>query len=91
MSHVRLKTTYNISDLYGNVEQRTLYAHHNNSCDIVTFYDEDGGVLFYVEDTMNNNMIDAINRLFNYSDPKTGLKEGVDYMNAEDRKKCGIK
>lgn len=64
MSHVRVKTKYNVEGAYGSIEERTLYADHNNSCDIVTFYDQDGNWLLSVEDTMDNNLLDAINRLY---------------------------
>ena len=42
MSHVRVKTEYQVEGAYGSTEKKILYAHHNNSCDVVTFFDEDG-------------------------------------------------
>jgi hypothetical protein len=83
MSHIRVKTEYQVQGAYGSTEKRTLYAHHNNSCDVVTFFDEDGTYLFSVEDTMDNNLMDAINRLY-------ALDDNVQYMDADDRSKCGL-
>ena len=90
MSHVRVKTEYQIEGAFGSTEKKTLYAHHNNSCDVVTFFDEDGSYLFSVEDTMNNNLLDARNRLFMYSKPNGELVDGVSYMDNNDREKCKL-
>lgn len=79
MSHIYRKTQYATTGPYGETEMRTLYVHHNNSCDIVSFYAEDGAFLFSVEDTEKNNMMDAIDRL--YCDPDT-----CDPLNDEDIK-----
>ena len=64
MSHNRYKTKYiveeqGISSSY-DVE-KTLYASYNNSCDIVTFYDNDFDILFYAQDTVKNNRKNVIN------------------------------
>lgn len=85
MSHIRVKTKYLVEGSYGAREERTLYAHHNLSCDIVTFYDEDGTYMFHVEDTEKNNLYDAIKRLW----APEGV-EGVEYMTPEESKKCSI-
>ena len=91
MSHVRVKTEYQIQGAYGSTEKRTLYARHNNSCDVVTFFDEDGTYLFSVEDTMDNNLMDAINRLYAPHKNTSGkLNEYVQFMDADDRSKCGL-
>jgi hypothetical protein len=91
MSHVRVKTEYQIQGAYGSTEKRTLYAHHNNSCDVVTFFDEDGTYLFSVEDTMDNNLMDAINRLYAPHKNTSGeLNENVQFMDVDDRSKCGL-
>jgi len=91
MSHYRVKTEYEVEGSYGSVEKRTLYAWHNNSCDIVTFYDEDGDYMFSVEDTHHNNLYDAIERLYApHTNRGTELIEGVAYMTQEDREKCKI-
>ena len=89
MSHIRIKTTYKGEGAYVSVEERTIFAHHNNSCDVITFYGEEGEVLFSVEDTMKDNLLDAINRL---SAPckinSFDLDEGIEYMNEKDKKIC---
>ena len=89
MSHVKVKTEYQVEGAYGSTEKRTLYAHHNNSCDVVTFFAEDGTYLFSVEDTMDNNLMDAINRLYApHKNTKGELQDGVDFMDKEDWAKC---
>lgn len=92
MSHYRVKTKYNVEGAYGSVEERTLYAHLNLSCDVTTFYDEDGSYLFSVEDTMDNNLLDAIKRLFApHKDLRSmDLLDGVEYMTPEECKKLSI-
>lgn len=59
------KTTYNTEGMYGSTEEKTLYTQHSRSTDIVSFYDEDGDLIFSVPDTLDNNMVDAIVRLYN--------------------------
>ena len=76
MSHYRLKTKYNTEGSYGSVDTKTLYAHHNLSCDIVSFYDEDGDCIISVEDTLENNLLNAINRL--YAPFKENMRDYVD-------------
>lgn len=90
MSHLRVKTEYQVSGIYGSTETRTLYAHHNNSCDVVTFFDEDGMDIFSVEDTMNNNLMDAIYRLYAPRKNNGELKDNVQYMDVDDMSKCHI-
>lgn len=91
MSSFIVKTEYNIEGDYGSTEKLTLYAKHNNSCDVVTFLDENGKYIFSVGDTMDNNLIDAINRL--YAPHKKSMSseyiEGVERLNDEDKKLCG--
>jgi hypothetical protein len=76
---------------YGAVDKRTLYVHHNHSCDIVTFYDEKGNYILSVEDTMDNNLLDAIKRLYqpyvDFYDDK--YVEGVERMTPEESKIIG--
>lgn len=86
MSHIRVKTKYNTEGDYGSIEEKTVYAHHNLSADYVTFYDEDGRVILSVPDTLDNNLLDAINRLYlpfkkEYS---RELEEGVEYYYKEE-------
>lgn len=90
MSHNRIKTTYVITGNYGVEEEHTLYADYNNSCDVATFYDSDGTRLFSIEDTVNNNLGDAIIRLINSNMLDNKEKALVQTMSAEDRQKCGI-
>lgn len=69
-----------------------LYCKVNRSCDVTTFYWEDGRTIFAYEDTAKNNLLEAINRLGcadyeinsdkNNSDPKK-----VEYMTQEEIQK----
>jgi hypothetical protein len=90
MSHIRIKTKYNTEGSYGSTDTKTLYAHHNLSCDIVSFYDEDGECILSVEDTMENNQLDAINRLYApYVDKDcTQYSEDIESMTPEERDLC---
>ena len=92
MSKILVKTEYQVQGPYGSTENKTLYAKHNNSCDVVTFYDEDGTYLFSVEDTMDNNFLDAINRLYvpHKNSNSFELNDGVNYMDVDDKFKCGF-
>lgn len=90
MSHVKVKTEYQVEVPYGSTEKRVLYAHHNNSCDVVTFFDEDGKHLFSVEDTLGNNLMDAIKRLYAPYKNSSELDDDVQYMDADDRAKCAL-
>jgi hypothetical protein len=87
MSHYRLKTKYNEEGYCGSTEEHTLYAHHNLSCDVVTFYDEEGRVLISIGDTIDNNLLDAINRLYAPFGSDLKLSEGVEHMNQDEKKK----
>lgn len=81
MSHLTYKTQYQTEGNYGSTEVHTLYVDHNLSNDYVTFYDENGGIILTVEDTIDNNILDAINRLYKlYSNSeKQELLDGVEY------------
>ena len=88
MSHYRLKTKYNTEGSYGSIDEYTVYAHHNLSCDYVTFYDSDGTFIMTIPDTIDNNLLDAINRLYSpFENKGQDLAEGIELMNEEDRKK----
>ena len=87
MSHYRVKTKYNEEGAYGSVDEKVLYAHHNLSCDYVTFFDENGNVIMTVPDTMDNNILDAINRLYMPFKKDNILDEGIEFMNADDKAK----
>lgn len=87
MSHIRYKTKYNVEVEYGKIEERIVYVDYNNSIDIATFYDEDGEKLFVVQDTVDNNLIDAIIRLYEQN-PLTN--NSVEYMTKDDLEKCKL-
>jgi hypothetical protein len=92
MSHYRLKTTYQEEGDYGSRETKNVYAHHNLGVDYVTFYDDRGEVIMSIPSTIDNNLLDAINRLYS---PFTGnfltdLIEGVEHMTLEEKQKCGL-
>jgi hypothetical protein len=89
MSHYRLKTTYNEMGAYGSLDKKTIYAHHNLSCDIVSFYDEKGNHILSVEDTMDNNILDAINKLYAPWKESQQLMKGIEYMEPEEFKLIG--
>lgn len=85
MSHLKIKTTYNQEGAYGSTDEKTLYCHHNNTVDVVTFYDEDGKLLFSVSDTLDNHLFDAMKRLFSPykkdGEHNYKLKEGIKRAN----------
>lgn len=93
MSHYRLKTTYNTEGPFGSVETKSIFAHHNLGCDTVTFYDHDGEFIMTVPDTIDGNILDAINRLyfpFKLTEMNdTELMEGIEHMSEEERKLIG--
>lgn len=77
MSHSRIKTTYNTEGNYGSTETHTLYADHNDCADYVTFYDETGAIIMTVPDTIDNNILDAINRLYKGDSTETWTKGDI--------------
>ena len=88
MSHLRVKTTYEVEGAYGSTETRELYCHHNHSCDCVTFHGKNGEVesmAFCDWSTNNNDLWDAMNRLWLPFKKDWGgeLKEGVEYYYKE--------
>lgn len=87
MSSFKVKTTYNTEGIYGSTEEKTLYAVHNNSSDYVTFYDEDGEILLVVPDTVSNNILEAIIRLYQPYENGSVLKPDVEYLTEEDVEK----
>lgn len=64
MSSSYYKTKYYCEGNYGHNDERLLYVQHNRSCDVVTFYDDDGEFLLSISDTIDNNMYDAIEKLY---------------------------
>ncbi len=91
MSHYYLKTKYNEEGAYGSIEEHTLYAHHNLSCDYVSFYNEKGECILSVPDTLDNNILDAMNKvIFPFTGRDLILEEGIEHMSIEEQKKCGF-
>lgn len=45
MSHSYKKIQYQTEAEWGTTETHTLYAHSNDTCDIVSIYDDEGGLL----------------------------------------------
>lgn len=89
MSHIKIKTKYVEEGEYWSAIERTLFVHHNLVSDYVTVYDESGKVIFTFNDTMRNNLLEAIKRTA--GPVKHGeLPEGVEYMDDQDCEKIGI-
>jgi len=87
MSSIYVKTKYNTEGPWGSVDEKTIYAHHHLTCDIVSFYDEDGDFIMSVPDTLDNNMLDAINRLYRIYDSDNILADGVEYLSMDEYNK----
>jgi len=86
MSRTRYKTTFKSeSGYYGEVEEHTLYADYNNSCDIVTFYNENFDIILQVGDTVENNLIEALIRIWNHN--SNNPIENVENWSFEDKQK----
>ena len=83
MSHTRVKTTYAVQGSHGSTEIRTLYCHHNMSCDVKTYYDEDGGVasMNFEEWESGHDLWDAMLKLDSpFKEEWNGeLKDGVEH------------
>lgn len=60
MSHIYEKIKYFEEGNYGITLERTLFCHHNNTCDVVTFYYEDGTPIFSFNDTIEGNLLDKM-------------------------------
>jgi hypothetical protein len=89
MSHYRLKTKYNTEGPYGSIdEDNTVYAHHELSCDYVSFYYGDGEFIMDVPGTIDNNILEAINKLYKPFKKERGFIDGVEPMDKEDCDKC---
>jgi hypothetical protein len=87
MSHVKVKTTWEEMASYGGTTIRTLYCHHNQSADTVTYYDEKGGVecMDFESWSTGKDKWDAMQRLwYPFKDEWLGeLKDGVEYWFTE--------
>lgn len=88
MSHTDEKTTYFEEGAYGSTTKHTLYMHMNNTCDITTFYDDNGNLIFSFSDTLDRNIFEA---MIGLAWPKLSPKEfKIENMSNEDREFCGI-
>jgi hypothetical protein len=90
MSCIRVKTKY-VDDNSQNIIEKTLYAVHTLSCDMVDFYDETGKCILSIPDAIDNNLLDAINRLYKPTLSGFGveqLRENVNYMSLSELNKC---
>ena len=87
MSHLRVKTEYSLEGSYGSTEKTTLYAWHNNSCDVTSFYDSGGEFLFatHLWD-FGNDLMDAILRLNSPQERNGDLADKVEYVDYDEWK-----
>lgn len=83
MSHLKVKTTYITEGSYGSSETHVLYCHHNNTCDCVTFYEEDGSIatMNFHSWSLEKDLWHAMNLLWYPFKDEWGLelKDGVEY------------
>lgn len=63
MRTIYRKVNYNEVGNYGEIESKTLYCGYSRTCDIATVYDENGEVIFCFDDTLGDNLFDAIVKL----------------------------
>jgi hypothetical protein len=88
MSRHLVKTEFTEMGSYGSRDKQVLYAEHNNSCDIVSFYyGEKMEYLFSVEDTEQNNLMDAIKRLYAPFEKNQELVANVEHWTPEEKVK----
>ena len=81
MSHRYLKTTYVEEGSYGSEEIRTIYMHQNNSCDVITIYDENFDVILSFGDTTSRPLHIALEELWT-DEPEDNNK--LSYLSAEE-------
>ena len=82
MSHTRVKGSYSVEIGWGNTESKTVYCHHNHTCDCVTFYDEEGNIMnMSFCETGQRDLWDLILDLMSpFKDQWGGeLKEGIEF------------
>lgn len=95
MSHTRVKCKYSVEGPYGSSEEHWLYCHHNNTSDMVTFYDEDGSVAdMMFSDSYDHDVPskrEAMEKLFFPYDAIGGftLQDGIEYWTNEDKERLG--
>jgi len=85
MSHSRYKTKYFEEGAYGETIENTLYVDYNNSCDIVSFYNENFDLILTVQDTVNNNLMEAMIKIWNHNDENP--HQDVEHWTIEDQQK----
>lgn len=71
-----VKTTYNAYHPNGLVKEKTLYIEYNVDDEVTSFYAEDGSFIMAVKDTIDNHLLEAINRGYN----STGINRDSDYV-----------
>jgi hypothetical protein len=87
MSHSYYKVKYNTEGDYGSINEEYLYADHNASSDYVIIYDNAGDIILVIPDTMDNNILDAINKIYApYKIDKNKCVEGVEKISSDELK-----
>lgn len=84
MSSVRRKIKYYEEGEYGQTIERTVYCVMNNSCDITTFYDENGEYIFSYCDTVDGNLFNKMNEIVGHS--RTPSKNVENFLELPKRK-----
>lgn len=64
MSHLYRKIKYTREAGYGTEEEMYIYMHQNNSCDYVSFYDENFNFIFGYGDTTSKPLDIQIMKLW---------------------------
>jgi len=59
------KIKYCEEGAYASTVERTLICQRNNTCDITTFYDDKGNILFSFDDTLNDNLFEKMVEIIN--------------------------
>jgi hypothetical protein len=84
MSHRYRKTTYIEEGAYGSEDVKTIYMHQNNSCDVVTIYDEDFNVIISYGDTTRRTLMQGIREMLTDKPEENKL---IEFWIKEDRDK----
>jgi len=86
MSSYIVKTKFNV-ECFGQDEVQTLYAKHDSITDLISFYDDNGELLFIVEKNTINNLMDAIKRLYSPCEENLygrKLNDNIEYVSKEE-------
>jgi hypothetical protein len=86
MSHLYTKIQYCQEGSFGSFDEHTLYCHHNDCCDIVTFYRENGEPIFSFEDTLAGNIFDKMVEIIHDWNPEKN--QNVKLQTIEEMNKC---